>query len=201
MTQAAAGASGFLTTIQQTSQQQSSQQAQSEILRNNPSPPPAQPQVTPVMMWTSQGQNCQNSAVDVMMPPPLVANQLMNRRSSSNLQLILPDNLKTEILDENSNSGMLSDNSINGVNVSTPTHNGPTGTSPLQQIVNENSRDASQTGLIRNVQNNDSPVQDALLGVVDLIRNQHPLSLPPQHQSSFTGILEPSQVSGFISVS
>ena len=191
ITQDAVGSSGFLTTIQQSSQQQqqSSQQPQQEILKSDPSPPPATSQVTQVMMWTTQDSNCQNSAVDVMMPPPLVANQLMNRRSSPNLQLILPDNMKTEVIDENSESSMLSDNS-------TPTHSSAAGSSPLQQIVSENSRDANQSGLIRNVpgQNNSSPVQDALLGVVDLIRQQHPLSLTSSHPANFSGLHESSQV-------
>ncbi|XP_029038308.2 nuclear factor of activated T-cells 5-like isoform X6 [Osmia bicornis bicornis] len=195
ITQAAAGTPNFLTTIQ--SQQSSSQTT--ETLKSDPSPPPvtASSQVTPVLMWAAQSPNCQNSPPDVMMPPPaMVANPLLNRRSSSNLQLILPDNLKTEVLDENSENSMISENSMQSI--PTPTANGSTGTSPLQQLVNENSRETPQTNMIRSVPvaANNSPVQEAvnLLGVVDLMRNQHPLSMVSTHQNSYGGMHESSQV-------
>jgi len=146
------------------------------------------------MLWASQSSN---SPSDVMMPPPvLVANPLMTRRSSSNLQLILPDNLKTEVLDENSQNSMLSENSMQSIPTPTTATNGPTSVaSPLQQLVNENSREAatSQADIIRNVAvatANNSPVQESvsgLLGVVDLIRT-HPLSIVnTHHPTSFGG--------------
>ncbi|XP_017761939.1 PREDICTED: nuclear factor of activated T-cells 5-like isoform X5 [Eufriesea mexicana] len=195
ITQGAAGTPNFLTTIQP--QQSTSQTA--ETLKSDPSPPPvtASSQVTPVMMWAAQSPNCQNSPPDVMMPPPaLVANPLINRRSSSNLQLILPDNLKTEVLDENSENSMISENSMQSI--PTPTANGSSGTSPLQQLVSENSRETPQANIIRSVPvaANSSPVQEAvnLLGVVDLMRNQHPLSMVSTHQNTFGGMHEPSQV-------
>ncbi|XP_076670317.1 nuclear factor of activated T cells 3 isoform X3 [Andrena cerasifolii] len=196
ITQAAAGTPNFLSTMQP--QQPSSQT--SEVLKNDPSPPPvtASSQVTPVMMWAAQSPNCQNSPPDVMMPPPaLVANPLLSRRSSSNLQLILPDNLKTEVLDENSESSMISENSMQSI--PTPTANGSSGTSPLQQLVNESTRDTSQANMIRSgpVAANTSPVQEAavnLLGVVDLMRNQHSLSMVTPHQTTFGGMHDSSQV-------
>ncbi|XP_011261279.1 nuclear factor of activated T-cells 5 isoform X4 [Camponotus floridanus] len=198
ITQAAVGAS-FLTNPSTQSQQTTSS---AETLKNDPSPPPAgTSQVLPVMMWASPSSN---SPPDVMMPPPvLVANSLMNRRSSSNLQLILPDNLKTEVLDENSENSMLSENSMQSIPTPTTT-NGPTSsTSPLQQLVNENSREAasSQADIIRTVgvaTASNSPVREAvngLLGVVDLIRNQHPLSMVnAHHPTSFAGMHEQTQV-------
>lgn len=145
------------------------------------------------MMWTSQSSNCHpNSPPEVMMPPPaLVTNTLLNRRSSTNLQLILPDNLKTEVLDENSENSMLSENSMQSMPTPTQATNGPTSVaSPLQQLVNENSREAasSQADIIRTVAAaaNNSPVREAvnLLGVVDLIRNQHPMSMVTTHHST-----------------
>lgn len=176
---------------------QSQQSASPETLKSDPSPPPAATsQVTPVMLWASQSSN---SPSDVMMPPPvLVANSLINRRSSSNLQLILPDNLKTEVLDENSQNSMLSENSMQSIPTPTTTvANGPTSVaSPLQQLVNENSREtaSSQADIIRTVAvatANNSPVQETvsgLLGVVDLIHTQHPLSMVnAHHQTSFGG--------------
>jgi nuclear factor of activated T-cells 5 len=129
-----------------------------------------------------------------MMPPPpnIVANPLITRRSSSNLQLILPDNLKTEVLDENSENSLMEDNSMSGLTSST--HNATTVAGSLGQLMNDNARDSSQNGLIRSaVTTNGSPVQDALLGVVDLIRNQHPLGIVSQ-QSTFRGLHEQSQV-------
>ncbi|KOX73184.1 Nuclear factor of activated T-cells 5 [Melipona quadrifasciata] len=186
ITQAAAGTPNFLTTIQP--QQSTSQKT--EALKNDPSPPPvtASSQVTPVMIWAAQSPNCQNSPPDVMMPPPaLVANPLLNRRSSSNLQLILPDNLKTEVLDENSENSMISENSMQSI--PTPTANGSNGTSPLQQLVSESSRETPQANMIRSVPvaANSSPVQEAvnLLGVADLMRNPHPLSMVTAHQNTF----------------
>lgn len=175
----------FLTNPSTQSQQTTSS---AETLKNDPSPPPpGTSQVLPVMMWASSSSN---SPPDVMMPPPvLVANSLINRRSSSNLQLILPDNLKTEVLDENSENSMLSENSMQSIPTPTTT-NGPTSaTSPLQQLVNENSREAtsSQADIIRTVAvatASNSPVREAvsgLLGVVDLMRNQHPLSMVNAH--------------------
>lgn len=134
-----------------------------------------------------------------MMPPPtLVTNPLMNRRSSSNLQLILPDNLKTEVLDENSENSMLSDNSMQSIPTPTATANGAASVaSPLQQLVNENSREAASTqaDIMRTVAvatAGTSPVRDVavsgLLGVVDLIRTQHPLSMVnAHHPTSFAG--------------
>lgn len=192
LTQTATGAASFLSNAPT----QAQQSASSETLKSDPSPPPAgTPQVTPVMLWTSQSSN---SPSDVMMPPPvLVANPLMNRRSSSNLQLILPDNLKTEVLDENSQNSMLSENSMQSIPTPTTATNAPTSvTSPLQQLVNENSREpaSSQADIIRTVAvatSNNSPVQETvngLLGVVDLIRTQHPLSMVnAHHPTSFGG--------------
>lgn len=183
------GPASFLTNPPTQPQQTTSS---ADTLKNDPSPPPAgTSQVIPVMMWASQSSN---SPPDVMMPPPvLVANSLMNRRSSSSLQLILPDNLKTEVLDENSENSMLSDNSMQSIPTPTAATNGPTSVaSPLQQLVNENSREAapSQADIIRTVASN-SPVREAvsgLLGVVDLIRNQHPLSMVnTHHPTSFGG--------------
>ncbi|XP_011702519.1 PREDICTED: nuclear factor of activated T-cells 5 isoform X2 [Wasmannia auropunctata] len=197
LTQTTAGAANFLSNAPAQSQQSTS----SETVKSDPSPPPTGiSQVTPVMMWTSQSSN---SPPDIMMPPPLVANPLMNRRSSSNLQLILPDNLKTEVLDENSQNSMLSENSMQSIPTPTTATNGPTSvTSPLQQLVNENSREAapSQADIIRTVAAaNNSPVQETvsgLLGVVDLIRTQHPLSMVNAHQctTSFGGMHESTQV-------
>lgn len=186
------GPASFLTNPPTQPQQTTSS---AETLKNDPSPPPAgTSQVIPVMMWTSQSSN---SSPDVMMPPPvLVANSLMNRRPSSNLQLILPDNLKTEVLDENSENSMLSDNSMQSIPTPTTATNGSTSvTSPLQQLVNENSREAasSQADIIRTAvaTASNSPVREAvsgLLGVVDLIRNQHPLSMVnTHHPTSFGG--------------
>lgn len=195
ITQAAAGSANFLTSLQTQPQQTTS----SETLKNDPSPPPtaASSQVTPVMMWASQSSNCHsNSSSEVMMPPPsIVSNPLINRRSSTNLQLILPDNLKTEVLDENSENSMLSENSMQSMPTPTAVTNGPTSvTSPLQQLVSENSREAapSQADIIRSVAAaaSNSPVREAvnLLGVVDLIRNQHPLSMvATHHPTSFGG--------------
>lgn len=132
-----------------------------------------------------------------MMPPPaLVTNPLMNRRSSSSLQLILPDNLKTEVLDENSENSMLSENSMQSIPTPTASANGPASSaSPLQQLVNENSREAasSQADIMRTVAvatAGSSPVREVavsgLLGVVDLMRN--PLSMVNAHHStSFAG--------------
>lgn len=132
-----------------------------------------------------------------MPPPALVTNPLINRRSSSNLQLILPDNLKTEVLDENSENSMLSENSMQSIPTPTAVANGPTSvTSPLQQLVNENSREAtpSQTDIIRTVAvatAGNSPVREVavngLLGVVDLIRNQHSLSMVTAHHPTSFG--------------
>lgn len=141
-------------------------------------------------MWAAQSPNCKTSPPDVMMPPPaLVANPLLSRRSSSNLQLSLLDNLKTEVLDENSENSMISENSMQSI--PTPTANGSTGTSPLQQLVSENSRETPQANIIRSVPvaANGSPVQEAvnLLGVVDLMRNQHQLSMVGTHQNTFGG--------------
>ncbi|XP_076242579.1 nuclear factor of activated T cells 3 isoform X2 [Calliopsis andreniformis] len=194
ITQAAAGTANFLSTMQP--QQQAQQNT--EALKNDPSPPPvtAPSQVTPVMMWAAQSPSCQNSPPDVMMPPPaMVANPLLSRRSSSNLQLILPDNLKTEVLDENSENSMISENSMQSI--PTPTANGSSGTSPLQQLVNESPREPSQTNMIRSVSvaANGSPVSEAvsLLGVVDLMRNQHSLSMVT-HQNAFGGMHDSSQV-------
>lgn len=183
------GPASFLTNPSVQSQQTTSS---AETLKSDPSPPPTgTPQVIPVMMWESS-----NSPPDVMMPPPvLVTNSLMNRRSSSNL-LILPDNLKTEVLDENSENSMLSENSMQSIPTPTTTTNGPTSAaSPLQQLVNENSREAasSQADIIRTVAvatAGNSPVREAvngLLGVVDLIRNQHPLSIVNAHHSTSFG--------------
>ncbi|XP_076634525.1 nuclear factor of activated T cells 3 isoform X2 [Colletes latitarsis] len=194
ITQAAAGTPNFLSSIQP--QQQPSQTT--EALKNDPSPPPvtASSQVSSVMMWATQSSSCQNSPPDVMMPPPaLVANPLLNRRSSSNLQLILPDNLKTEVLDENSENSMISENSMQSI--PTPTANGSTGTSPLQQLVTDTSRETSQTNMIRSVPvaANSSPVQEAvnLLEVVDMMRNQHSLTMVTAHQNTFGGMHESSQ--------
>lgn len=187
------GPASFLTNPPTQPQQTTSS---AETLKNDPSPPPTgTSQVIPVMMWASQSSN---SPPDVMMPPPvLVANSLMNRRSSSNLQLILPDNLKTEVLDESSENSMLSENSMQRIPTPTTATNGPTSVaSPLQQLVNENSREAapSQADIIRTVAvatASNSPVREAvngLLGVVDLIRNQHPLSMVnAHHPTSFGG--------------
>lgn len=90
---------------------------------------------------------------------------------------------------------MLSENSMQSIPTPTATTNGPTSvTSPLQQLVNENSREtaSSQADIIRTVAvANNSPVQETvngLLGVVDLIRTQHPLSMVnAHHQTSFGG--------------
>lgn len=145
-------------------------------------------------MWSAQQNAGPTAPVDLMMPPPsnLVGtsphgtNPHMGRRSSSSLQLILPDNLKTEVLDENSQNSLMGDNSLPGM----PNVNSVA--SPLDQLVSESSRDSTQSGMIRSaVPANGSPVQDALLGVVDLMRN--PLSIVPQ-QSPFSGLHESSQV-------
>lgn len=92
---------------------------------------------------------------------------------------------------------MLSENSMQSIPTPTTATNGPTSVaSPLQQLVNENSREAvpSQADIIRNVAvatANNSPVQETvsgLLGVVDLMRTQHPLSMVnTHHQTSFGG--------------
>lgn len=195
LSQTATAAANFLGSIQQPSSA-SATSVNPEVLKSDPSPPPvtAAPPVTPVMMWTSQSTSNQASPADVMMPPPssMVANPLITRRSSSSLQLILPDNLKTEVLDENSESSLMGDNSMSGI--PSTTHNTTSVGSSLDQLMNDNSRDSSQTSLIRNtVPTNGSPVQEALLGVVDLIRNQHPLSIVSQ-QSTFRGLHEQSQV-------
>lgn len=164
-----------------------------EILKSDPSPPPVtvSTPVTPVMMWTSQSSNSSVGPADVMMPPPanLVSNPLMSRRSSANL-LILPDNLKTEILDENSQNSLMGENSMSGLPAASSVV-----TSPLEQLVNDNSRESSQSGLLRSTVpvNGSSPVQDSMLGVVDIIRNQQQLSIMPP-QTSFGALHEPSQV-------
>lgn len=165
-----------------------------EVLKSDPSPPPVtvSTPVTPVMMWSSQTANNANGPAEVMMPPPnnLVTNPMMSRRSSASL-LILPDNLKTEVLDENSQSSLIGENSMSGMT----THTNSAGASPLEQLVNENSRESSQNGLMmNNVPVNGSPVPDALLGVVDIMRNQQQLSiLPPQ--PSFNALHETTSVS------
>ncbi|XP_057328158.1 nuclear factor of activated T-cells 5-like isoform X2 [Microplitis mediator] len=198
ISQSSAVSPNFLTNLPQPASQQHSPQSPPDALKNDPSPPPvsSSAQVTPVMMWASQQTgNCQNSQADVMMPPPnLVANSLLNRRSSSNHQLIIPDSLKSEVLDDNSENSMLSENSLQSM--PTPNSNGPANTSPMHQFVCENSRDSTSTGLLRSVPSHVTPAQEAvsLLGVVDLMRNQHPLTLITQHQSPFTGIHEQSGV-------
>ncbi|KAG7207554.1 hypothetical protein KM043_009181 [Ampulex compressa] len=134
---------------------------------------------TPNFLATMQSQSQPAPPTEALKsdpsPPPAAASS----------QLILPDNLKTEVLDENSENSMLSENSMQSI--PTPTTNGPAGTSPLQQL--ENSRETPQSSMIRTVPvpTNNSPVQEAvsLLGVVDLIRNQHPLSMVSAHQSTF----------------
>ncbi|XP_031785223.1 nuclear factor of activated T-cells 5 isoform X4 [Nasonia vitripennis] len=191
---AAAGSASFLGAIQPAASA-TVPAVSPEVLKSDPSPPPvtAASPVTPVMLWSSQSSN-QGASADVMMPPPtnMVTNPMMTRRSSSSLQLILPDNLKTEVLDENSSSSLMGDNSMSGM--PTSTHNPTAVTSPLEQMVNENSRDSSQSSLIRNtVAANGSPVQDALLGVVDMMRNQHPMGMVTQ-TSPFNGMHEQSQV-------
>ena len=185
--QTAAAPQNFLTSMQQ--QGQTSQQ-QSDVLKADPSSPPTSTsaQVTPVMMWASQTTNCQNSVQEVMMPPPnLVSNALLNRRSSSNHQLIIPDSLKSEVLDDNSQNSMLSENSMQSM--PTPTSNVTSNSSPLHQLVGENSLEATQPGMIRSVPvpSLGSPVEEAvsLLGVVDLMRNQHPLVLSASHQTAY----------------
>ncbi|KAK0159408.1 hypothetical protein PV328_010287 [Microctonus aethiopoides] len=201
ISQSATVSPNFLTNLTQTAQaqqqQQSSPQATSDVLKNDPSPPPVSTaaQVSPVMMWTSQAaSNCQNPSADVMMPPPnIVANPLLNRRSSSNHQLIIPDALKSEVLDDSSDNSMLSDSSLKSM--PTPNSNGTTSTSPLHQLVSENSCDPTQPGLLRSVTSPFvTPTQETtnLSGVVDLIRHQHPLTLTVQHQSPYTTIHEQS---------
>lgn len=117
----------------------------------------------------------------MMPPPPLVVNPIITRRSSSNLQLILPDNLKTEVIDESSQSSMISENSMQGL-PSAATNNQPN-TSPLQ-MVNENSREAAPSLLgTVNVSSNVSPAQEVaanLLGVTEMICHQHSLAMAPQ---------------------
>ncbi|XP_032454952.1 nuclear factor of activated T-cells 5 isoform X10 [Nasonia vitripennis] len=198
---AAAGSASFLGAIQPAASA-TVPAVSPEVLKSDPSPPPvtAASPVTPVMLWSSQSSN-QGASADVMMPPPtnMVTNPMMTRRSSSSLQLILPDNLKTEVLDENSSSSLMGDNSMSGM--PTSTHNPTAVTSPLEQMVNENSRDSSQSSLIRNtVAANGSPVQDALLGVVDMMRNQHPMGMVTQ-TSPFNGMHEQSQDSNFVRAS
>ncbi|XP_011299128.1 nuclear factor of activated T-cells 5 isoform X2 [Fopius arisanus] len=166
-------------------QQQSPLQQSQDVLKNDPSPPRSSTPVTPIMMWAAQA----NNSNDVMMPPPnLVSNPLLSRRSSSNHQLILPDNLKSEILDDTSESSMLSDNSLQGNN--TPPSNG-TSTSPLHALVSENSREASQPGLMHSAQ------EVGLLGV-DLIHHQHPLALAgqsfPIHEATQVKVLSPHHI-------
>ncbi|XP_014219918.1 nuclear factor of activated T-cells 5-like isoform X2 [Copidosoma floridanum] len=187
------GSTNFLGAIQSTTVAAANTVA-SEVLKNEPSPPPVSvpTPVTPVMLWSSQQPTGPPGPVDVMMPPPnsIVAGSLMGRRPSAGIQLIMPDNLKTEVLDENSESSLMGENSLPGM------PNGPTATSSggLEHLVSENSRDASQAGLLRStVTTNGSPVQDGLLGVVDLMRGQHPMALVPQ-QSAFAGLQEASQV-------
>ncbi|CAG5095802.1 Similar to Nfat5: Nuclear factor of activated T-cells 5 (Rattus norvegicus) [Cotesia congregata] len=198
ISQSSAVSPNFLTNLPQSTSQQHSPQPPSDSLKNDPSPPPvsSSAQVTPVMMWaTQQTGNCQNSSADVMMPPPnLVASSLLNRRSSSNHQLIIPDSLKSEVIDENSGNSMLSDNSLQSM--PTPNSNSTASTSPIHQYVSENSRDSTSTGLLRSVPSHVTPSQEtvSLLGVVDLMRNQHPLTLITQHQSPYTGIHEQSGV-------
>ncbi|XP_044597630.1 nuclear factor of activated T-cells 5-like isoform X3 [Cotesia glomerata] len=198
ISQSSAVSPNFLANLPQSTSQQHSPQPPSDSLKNDPSPPPvsSSAQVTPVMMWaTQQTGNCQNSSADVMMPPPnLVASSLLNRRSSSNHQLIIPDSLKSEVIDENSGNSMLSDNSLQSM--PTPNSNSTASTSPIHQFVSENSRDSTSTGLLRSVPSHVTPSQEtvSLLGVVDLMRNQHPLTLITQHQNPFTGIHEQSGV-------
>lgn len=163
-----------------------------DMLKSDPSPPPltGAASAAPVMMWNSPTNSSPSSSADIMMPPPtnLTPNSLMNRRPSNSMQLILPDNLKTEVIDENSSNSLLNENSMSGMSTSGPI------TSPLEHLVNENSRDASQSSMISNVvQTTESPVQEALLGVVDLIRNQHSINMVSQ-QNSFNGLHESPQV-------
>ncbi|XP_015118653.1 nuclear factor of activated T-cells 5 isoform X2 [Diachasma alloeum] len=176
--------STFLTP-QISNQQQSPLQQSQDVLKSDPSPPPSG--ATPIMMWAAQANSCTSN--DVMMPPPnLVSNPLMSRRSSSNHQLILPDNLKSEILDDTSENSMLSDNSLQGNN--TPPSNG-TSTSPLHALVSENSREASQPGLLH-------PAQEVGLLGVDLIHHQHSMSLAggsfPIHEASQVKVLSPHHI-------
>ncbi|XP_014219920.1 nuclear factor of activated T-cells 5-like isoform X3 [Copidosoma floridanum] len=194
------GSTNFLGAIQSTTVAAANTVA-SEVLKNEPSPPPVSvpTPVTPVMLWSSQQPTGPPGPVDVMMPPPnsIVAGSLMGRRPSAGIQLIMPDNLKTEVLDENSESSLMGENSLPGM------PNGPTATSSggLEHLVSENSRDASQAGLLRStVTTNGSPVQDGLLGVVDLMRGQHPMALVPQ-QSAFAGLQEASQEANFVRAS
>ncbi|XP_074095320.1 nuclear factor of activated T cells 3 isoform X2 [Cotesia typhae] len=198
ISQSSAVSPNYLANLPQSGSQRHSPQPPSDSLKNDPSSPPvsSSAQITPVMMWaTQQTGNCQNSAADVMMPPPnLVASSLLNRRSSSNHQLIIPDSLKSEVIDENSGNSMLSENSLQSM--PTPNSNSTASTSPIHQYVSENSRDSTSTGLLRSVPSHVTPSQEtvSLLGVVDLMRNQHPLTLITQHQSPFTGIHEQSGV-------
>ncbi|KAJ8683525.1 hypothetical protein QAD02_019317, partial [Eretmocerus hayati] len=195
LSQAAPSSANFLKTIQPPNVTSAQSITPESTLKSDPSPPPPVTPAQSAMMWSTPSTNGQVTPADMMMPPPsnLVANPLMNRRPSSGMQLILPDNLKTEVLDENSQNSLISgDNSMPGL--PTPTHNGNTVASPLEQLVNENSRESSQQSLIRsNAQTNASPVQDALLGVVDLMRNQHSMNMMPQHQN-FSGLIEQVKV-------
>lgn len=173
----------------------------SDVMKSDPSSPPSATNAPtmPLMMWSSHQSSSvsQGATVDVMMPPPgnLVANSLMNRRSSTSLQqqLMLPDNLKTEVLDENSEGSLMSENSLPGM-PNGPSGGGGGGTSTLNGVssplVTENSsRDASQT-LIAVTTANSLPVQDSLLGVVDLMRSQHQMSLVVPQQSAFPELQE-----------
>lgn len=138
------------------------------------------------MLWSSP----QSATSEIMMPPPLIGNAIVGRRTSNNMQLIIPDNLKTEVLDENSSNSMLSDGLSS---ISTPTHSSSASESSPMQQVTENSLDSVQTNLLRTVgvPTNESPVKDAM---IDLMRTQHNMNIGPGHQNSFSVIQESPQV-------
>ncbi|XP_044726723.1 nuclear factor of activated T-cells 5 isoform X2 [Chrysoperla carnea] len=97
----------------------------------------ARDEIRPVMLWQTMSDITPKAEMDVgMMPPPTSLMPLSQRRPSTNMNMIVPDSLKTEMMDDNSsnsditvarynensmdvhpsdsNMGSMSDNSMDG---------------------------------------------------------------------------------------
>ncbi|XP_014238533.1 nuclear factor of activated T-cells 5 isoform X6 [Trichogramma pretiosum] len=164
------------------------------------------------MIWSDENTSAaQQASSDLMMLPPpqsmsAATNAMLGRRASSSMQLILPDNMKTEVLDESSSSSLINENSMSGLSVPVSIAG-----SPLEHLVNDNARDTAQTAVTAaavaaaaagmmgapsgpvvptNIQ---VQVQDPLLSVVGLMRNSHSIGLV-QQQTPFANLHESPQV-------
>lgn len=140
------------------------------------------------MLWPSQ---LPMTGPEVMMPPPQIGtNAILNPQPP--MGLMLAENLKSELINENSSSSLLGDSGMAGI--SSPTQCA-TEVGPMTQMVGHNSSNVMQANMMR--ANESSPVHDALLGVADLMRHPHPLTMNEGHQLPYSEMHENSSVRSF----